>query len=101
MCLWLQGDIVTELTWVDGLGNVHRDSRHSEAGRAMVGGLGVAGMVTELLVQLEPPSLTAVDTRFKQHDGKLYEDVVSMLQVRQETVVCSFFVAHVTDPLFE
>lgn len=89
MCLLLQGDIVTELTWVDGLGNVHRDSRNSDAGRALVGGLGVAGIVTELLVQLEPPSLTAVDTRFKQHDGKLYDDVVSMLQVRQETVMCS------------
>lgn len=71
---------------MDGLGNVHRNSRHSDAGRALVGGLGVAGMVTELLVQLEPPSLTAVDTRFKQHDGKLYEDVVSMLQVRQEVL---------------
>lgn len=76
-----QGDIVVELTWVDGHGNIRRDSRDSEAGRALVGGLGVAGLVTELLLQLELPSLTAVDTRFKQHDGKLYEDVVEMLKV--------------------
>jgi hypothetical protein len=80
--LALQGDIVVELTWVDGLGNIRRDSRDSEAGRALVGGLGVAGLVTELLLQLEPPSLTAVDTRFKQHDGKLYKDVMEMLKVR-------------------
>jgi hypothetical protein len=77
----LQGDIVAELTWVDGLGNVHRDSRDSDAGRALVGGLGVAGLVTELLLQLEVPSVTAVETRFKKHDGKLYDDVVEMLKV--------------------
>jgi hypothetical protein len=77
----LQGDIVAELTWVDGLGNVRHDSRDSDAGRALVGGLGVAGLVTELLLQLEPHSLTAVDTRFKKHDGKLFEDVVDMLKV--------------------
>lgn len=81
----MQGDIVAELTWVDGLGNVRRDSRDSDAGRALVGGLGVAGLVTELLLQLEPPSLTAVDTRFKQHDGKLFEDVMDMLQVGTDT----------------
>jgi hypothetical protein len=72
---------VVELTWVDGLGNIRKDSRDSEAGRALVGGLGVAGLVTELLLQLEPPSLTAVDTKFKKHDGKLYQDVIELLKV--------------------
>lgn len=79
----LQADIVTELTWVDGLGNIHKDSRDSDAGRALVGGLGVAGLVTELLLQLEAPSVTAVETRFKKHDGKLYDDVMDMLKVRR------------------
>jgi hypothetical protein len=43
---------------------------------AVVTGLGVTGLVTELLLQLEPPSLAAVDTRFKQHDIKPYQDVM-------------------------
>jgi len=74
---------VSEVTWVDGLGAVHTDQRDSDAGKALVGGLGVAGLVTELLLQLQPPSHTAVDTRFKKHDGKLYEDLLGMLQVGQ------------------
>ena len=79
--LYLQGDIVEEITWVDGLGNVRTDSRTSEAGMALVSGLGVAGLVTELLLQLEPPSHTAVSTRYKQNDGHLYSDILDMLQV--------------------
>lgn len=77
----MQADIVVELTWVDGLGNVRSDSRDSDAGRALVSGLGVAGLVTELLLQLSPPTKTAVDTRFKKHDGQLFEDVQDMLKV--------------------
>lgn len=78
----MQGDIVAEITWIDGLGNVHKDSRDSAAGKALVGGLGVAGLVTELLLQLQPPSHTTIGTRYKQHDTKLYNDVLDMLQVR-------------------
>jgi hypothetical protein len=87
----LQADIVTELTWVDGLGNIHKDSRDSDAGRALVGGLGVAGLVTELLLQLEAPSVTAVETHFKKHDGKLFDDVMEMLKVRHSLVSPSSF----------
>lgn len=100
MCPWMfdritqmcrcdvQGDIVVELTWVDGLGNIHTDSRASEAGRALVGGLGVAGVVTELLLQLEPASKTVISTWFKKRDSGLYQDVQQMLKVSQGAIHC-------------
>ncbi|KAF8062634.1 GULLO2 [Scenedesmus sp. PABB004] len=68
------GDILLEVTWVDGQGEVHVDARNSTAGRALVGGLGVAGMVTELLLQLTPPSHTQLSTRFKRPDADLVAD---------------------------
>lgn len=75
------GDIVAELTWVDGKGVVHTSARDSDAGRALVSGLGVAGIVTELLLQLGGPSHTAVDTRYKKNDASLAQDIQEMLKV--------------------
>jgi FAD/FMN-containing dehydrogenase len=77
----MQADILLELTWVDGSGKVHTSSRDSDAGRALVSGLGVAGVVTELLLQLQPPSHTALSTRFKRSDANLLNDVHEMLKV--------------------
>lgn len=70
-----------EITWVDGKGDIHVSPRNSTAGRALVGGLGVAGIVTELLLQLQPSSHTKLKTRFKQSDISLLADVKAMLQV--------------------
>jgi FAD/FMN-containing dehydrogenase len=60
---------------------VRTSARHSEAGRALVGGLGVAGIITELTLQLQGPSRTAVDTRSKKSDANLYGDILDLLQV--------------------
>lgn len=70
-----------ELTWVDGKGEVHVSPRNSTAGKALVGGLGVAGVVTELLLQLHPPSNTELKTRYKVSDINLLADVKAMLKV--------------------
>jgi hypothetical protein len=48
----LQCDIVTEITFVDGLGNVHVVPRHSAAGRGLCSGLGLLGIITELKLQM-------------------------------------------------
>lgn len=80
-CLQLQADLVLQLTWVDGSGNVRVSNRSSTAGRALIGGLGVAGVVTELALQLQPPSRTRISTRSKQSDGNLVADVRDMLKV--------------------
>eukprot|EP00879_Flechtneria_rotunda_P021038 GHRR01022162.1.p1 GENE.GHRR01022162.1~~GHRR01022162.1.p1 ORF type:complete len:385 (+),score=112.10 GHRR01022162.1:332-1486(+) len=74
------GDIVAEITWVDGGGAEHVSPRNSTAGQALVAGLGVAGIVTELLLQLQPQSHTQVDTRYKVWDGNLLADVKQMLK---------------------
>lgn len=74
--------MLLEITWVDGQGNIHVSPRNSTAGRALVGGLGLAGVVTELLFQLQGPSHTKLTTRFKQSDINLYQDVKAMLKVR-------------------
>lgn len=76
-----QAHIVSELTWVDGQGEVHTSARDSDAGRALVSGLGVAGIITELVLQLQGPSRTAVDTRFKKSDQHLFQDVIDLLAV--------------------
>jgi hypothetical protein len=78
----MQADILLELTWVDGQGKIHVSDRNSTAGKALVAGLGLGGIVTEMLLQVQPPSNTQLATRYKQSDEKLLEAVHEMLQVR-------------------
>lgn len=48
--------------------------------RGMVGGLGVYGVITELLMQMTPLSYTTLTTVQKQ-DTNLFKDVNNMLKV--------------------
>jgi hypothetical protein len=84
-----QADILAEVTWVDGAGIVHTSTRDSDAGRALVSGLGVAGIVTELLLQLKGPGRTAFDTRFKKSDKQLAGDIQELLKVCCGAVCCA------------
>jgi FAD/FMN-containing dehydrogenase len=52
--LWLQADIVSSITFVDGVGTTHRVARSSRVGRGVVGGLGMLGVITEVTLQLTP-----------------------------------------------
>jgi hypothetical protein len=88
-----QADILLELTWVDGQGKVHVSDRNSTAGKALVAGLGVGGIVTELLLQVQPPSNTQLVTRFKQIDAQLLEAVQEMLKVRCSAAAAGFTAA--------
>jgi hypothetical protein len=81
MLLFVQADILLELTWVDGQGKIHVSDRNSTAGKALVAGLGLGGVVTEMLLQVQPPSNTQLATRFKQSDAQLLEAVQEMLKV--------------------
>ncbi|KAF6262091.1 hypothetical protein COO60DRAFT_690109 [Scenedesmus sp. NREL 46B-D3] len=81
------GDIVLELTWVDGQGKVHVSDRGSTAGKALVAGLGIAGVVTEMLLQVQPPSNTQLSTRFKQSDAQLLQAVQEMLKESPHVLV--------------
>ena len=97
-------DMVVEATWVDGTGTVHTSSllpgegevgsgRNSgsgsgtaadiadaNAGRALIGGLGLTGVVTELLLQLQPPTLTHALAALDVPDADLAADVRDLLR---------------------
>jgi hypothetical protein len=72
-------DIVRSITWVDASGSVRRAARHSKEGRAIAGGLGLLGIVTELELQLGPPTHTLFETVWKRADGDLATDIRRML----------------------
>lgn len=72
-------DVLLSITWVDGRGVVHRSDRHSDEGRAICGGLGLTGVVTELTLQLSPPGKVRVATTAHVPDAHLAADVRAML----------------------
>ena len=54
---------VTQLTWVNGWGEIVVSDAGSPEVAALVGGLGLLGVVTEVTLQLQPLSFTVVETR--------------------------------------
>lgn len=48
-----QADIVTSITFVDGKGRVRTVSRSGPIGRALSGGLGLLGVITEVTLRLQ------------------------------------------------
>ncbi|KAF6256372.1 hypothetical protein COO60DRAFT_1640790 [Scenedesmus sp. NREL 46B-D3] len=47
-------DIVKVITFVDGTGEINRVNRNSAVGRGLSGGLGMLGVMTEIVLQLQP-----------------------------------------------
>ncbi|KAF8071287.1 CHX17 [Scenedesmus sp. PABB004] len=80
-------DVVTEITFVDGLGQVHTVPRASDAGRGLCSGLGLLGIVTELKLQLAAPTHTRVDTWHLRDDAHLARDVARMLALSPRLLV--------------
>eukprot|EP00882_Tetradesmus_deserticola_P017756 GHRQ01019044.1.p1 GENE.GHRQ01019044.1~~GHRQ01019044.1.p1 ORF type:complete len:130 (-),score=23.88 GHRQ01019044.1:262-651(-) len=78
-------DIVTSIQWVDGKGGVQTSARSSPEGKAICGGLGVIGVVTQLTLQLHAPGKVFVQTRARVADTQLMADIAAMQKVR----VCS------------
>jgi FAD/FMN-containing dehydrogenase len=73
---------VLDLTWVNAKGEEHTSSRYSDEGRALVGGVGLLGIITEVTLQLEPATFIRVDTpKFHATDRNLYVDIQAMLKV--------------------
>jgi FAD/FMN-containing dehydrogenase len=68
------------VTWVDASGAVVRSTRDSPEGRAIVGSLGLLGVVTEVTLQLTPASNTRFDTVWKKSDASIATDILEMLQ---------------------
>jgi len=76
-------DMVLEATWVDGTGQARnaslREPADGDGGRALVGGLGLTGVVTELLLQLTAPTLTHALAALDAPDDALFRDVEELL----------------------
>jgi FAD/FMN-containing dehydrogenase len=73
-------DTVLEVTWVDGTGKVHVSKKGDPEFAALNGGLGVFGVMTELLLQLTPPSNTQLITVTK-NDTNMMQEINKLLKV--------------------
>lgn len=81
-------DTILEITWVDGTGKVHVSKKGDPEFAAFNGGLGVFGIMTELLIQLTPPSNTQLITITK-NDTDLMTDINNLLKVTYAGCTCS------------
>lgn len=78
------GDLVRKVKWVNGKGDIIVSDSATEVGalevNALVGGLGLLGIVTEITLQLQPPSRTVVETRDNLDDTHIVSDLKRMLK---------------------
>lgn len=49
-------DTLISITWVDVQGNIRKSLRDSDEGRLFCGGMGLIGIITELEIQMTPPT---------------------------------------------
>jgi FAD/FMN-containing dehydrogenase len=75
-------DTVLEVTWVDGRGSVHVSRPSDPEFKALNGGLGMFGVITELLLQLTPPTNTELITVVKS-DKDMMNEINRLLKVRK------------------
>lgn len=68
---------------------VHVSKPQDPEFRGMVGGLGVYGVITELLMQMTPLSYTTLTT-VQMQDKNLFKDVNNMLKVGAKGSMCAY-----------
>lgn len=68
------------MKWVNAKGDIIESEHGSEEMRAVVGGLGLLGIVTEFTLQLQPNSRTVVEVRKRMNDSNMVADVMNLLQ---------------------
>jgi FAD/FMN-containing dehydrogenase len=73
-------DFVVEIVWVDAAGTRRVARPGDEEWNAFYGGLGLIGVMTEILVQLEPESHTKISTKLKIPDDNMVQDVSRILE---------------------
>lgn len=77
-----QADISLEFTWVDSSGTVHTSSRSSPEGHGLAGGVGLWGIITEVRIQMTPPSNTKAISINLIKDGNIGVEVQGYAKVR-------------------
>jgi len=73
-------DFVTEIVWVDASGSRRVTKRGEYEWNAMYAGLGLVGVMTEIVVQLKPKSHTKFETRFRKSDQNMVSDIEQLLK---------------------
>ncbi|XP_073391725.1 L-gulonolactone oxidase 2 [Physcomitrium patens] len=85
------GDLVTKIKWVNAKGEIIVSDLQTERGakevRALVGGLGLLGVVTEFTLKLQPNSRTIVDTRKGLDDTNLVLDLKKTLALETPHII--------------
>jgi hypothetical protein len=80
--LWrLQADTVLDVTFVDGKGKVVTLNRTHPDFKALNGGLGLLGVMTEMTIQMTPPTNTQLITWYNVNDNNIITDIPKMLKV--------------------
>lgn len=85
-CVASQGDITLEFTWVDASGNVHVNDRHSPEGKGLAGGVGLIGIITEIKLQMTPPSNTKAVSINLLPDHNIGQEVLNYVKVWHRVV---------------
>ncbi len=80
-------DTLIRITWVDVDGNVRVSARDTDEARLFCGGLGLIGIMTELELQLTPPTHTKLITRYLANDTNIVSDIEKMLKVSPHILV--------------
>jgi hypothetical protein len=80
-------DTLLEVTWVDGRGKIHVSKPTDPEFNAFNGGLGMFGIITELLVQLTPPTNTELITVVK-NDNDMMNEINRLLKVTAAAGEC-------------
>lgn len=85
------GDLVIKVKWVNARGDIIVSDAQTEKGanevKALVGGLGLLGIITEFTLQLQPPSLTVVETRNDLDDSNIVPELKAMLKLETPHII--------------
>eukprot|EP00882_Tetradesmus_deserticola_P001995 GHRQ01002140.1.p1 GENE.GHRQ01002140.1~~GHRQ01002140.1.p1 ORF type:complete len:593 (+),score=177.48 GHRQ01002140.1:42-1820(+) len=79
-------DALLEVTWVDGRGRVHVSRPKDPEFKALYGGVGVLGVVTELLLQMTPPTNTQLITVVKK-DKNMMDEINRLLKISPHILI--------------
>ncbi|WIA38074.1 hypothetical protein OEZ86_001443 [Tetradesmus obliquus] len=79
-------DTVLAVTWVDGRGRIRTSTRKDPEFKAFNGGVGVFGVVTELLLQMTPPSNTQLITVMKD-DKDMMGEINRLLKISPHILI--------------
>jgi FAD/FMN-containing dehydrogenase len=80
--------LVRSLKWVNGKGDVIVSGTDTEEGAALLGGIGLLGVITEITFQLEPSSLTVVEVREDLDDATMAAEVERIMKEETKYVSC-------------